>query len=118
MGTELSLLIQALLDRVSLLLLFLGLLLLFKRLDWPSLFLSGNFLSVQSANLFLNLSLLGLFDFLFLILLFLLIFLLSNLILGLLEKILSEAVELALKSVLGVWHPQLGCLSQLFFYCR
>lgn len=89
MGTDLSLLLQALLDRVSLLLLSLSLLPLFKRLDWPSLFLSGNFLSVQSANLLFDLSLLGLFDFLFLILLFLLIFLLSDLILGLLEKVLS-----------------------------
>ena len=117
MGTELSFLIQALSHRVSLFLLFLGLLLLFKRLARSPLFLFGNFLSVQSANFLFDFSLLSFFYFLFLILLFFLYFLLSNLFLGLLEKILSKAIELALKSVLRVWHSQLGCLSEFFFIC-
>ena len=79
--------------------------------------MSSDFLSVQSANFLFDFSLLGLFGFLFLILLSFLDFLLPDLVLRLLEKVLSKAIELALESVLRVWHSQLGCLRQLFFYC-
>ena len=71
-----------------------------QRLDGSSLLLPGNLLTVQSADLFLDLGLLSLLELILLILQFLLHFLSSYLFLGLLEEVFGHAVELALESVL------------------
>lgn len=92
--------VSRLLVRVLPLLLLLSLLPLLERWGWSSLFLSCDFLSVRSADFLFDFSLLSLFGCFFLILLSFLYFLQSDLFLRLLEKVLSKAIELALKAVL------------------